>query len=139
MKKFIVFTIITLFIATLVIGFYFLNNYFYPKQYVMNENGEYIRITDDSDNENIVKPVAVSNNRLDNRPNNKVKTSEKKGYIAKSFNGTIVILNADGKTVYEFTKITINLLPEDLQEEVLKGYPLDNDEALYNFLETYSS
>ena len=62
-----------------------------------------------------------------------------KGYYAKSFNGTIVILNGDEKTVYEYTQIPINVLPEDLQEEVISGYYLETDEALYSFLENYSS
>lgn len=61
------------------------------------------------------------------------------GYFAKSFNGTIVILNGDEKTVYEYTQIPINVLPENLQEEVLQGYYLEDEEALYSFLENYSS
>ena len=64
---------------------------------------------------------------------------EYSGFIAKSFNGTLVILQGDGKTVYEYTQIPIHVLPDDLQEKVLSGYPLEDEEALYNFLETYSS
>lgn len=67
------------------------------------------------------------------------KKEEVKGYYAKSFNGTIVILNGDEKTVYEYTQIPINILPEELQEKVISGYYLETDEALYNFLENYSS
>ena len=67
------------------------------------------------------------------------KKEEVKGYYAKSFNGTIVILNGDGKTVYEYTQIPINTLPEELQEKVISGYYLETDEALYSFLENYSS
>ena len=43
------------------------------------------------------------------------KTYEKpkyEGYYAKSNNGTIVILNGDAKTVYEYTSISIHVLPE---------------------------
>ncbi|MCM1158924.1 MAG: hypothetical protein NC300_11035 [Bacteroidales bacterium] len=60
------------------------------------------------------------------------------GFYAKSFNGTIVILNGDEKTVYEYTQIPINTLPENLQEEVIEGYYLEDEAALYNFLENYS-
>ncbi|MBE5942707.1 MAG: hypothetical protein E7264_09250 [Lachnospiraceae bacterium] len=70
------------------------------------------------------------------------KTYEKpkyEGYYAKSNNGTIVILNGDAKTVYEYTSISIHVLPEDLREEVKNGYYLEDENALYNFLETYSS
>ena len=61
------------------------------------------------------------------------------GYYAKSFNGYIVIMNGDEKTVYDYTQISVHLLPEDLQEEVRAGYYLEDETALYNFLETYSS
>ncbi len=61
------------------------------------------------------------------------------GYFAKSYNGTIVILNGDEKTVYEYTQIPINLLPEALQDEVIEGYYLEDERELYNFLENYSS
>ncbi len=61
------------------------------------------------------------------------------GYYAKSFNGTIVILQGDEKTVYEYTQIPINVLPDNIQEDIQEGYYLEDDNALYNFLETYSS
>lgn len=61
------------------------------------------------------------------------------GYFAKSYNGTVVILNGDEKTVYEYTQIPINLLPEELQEDVTEGYYLEDEKELYNFLENYSS
>ena len=64
---------------------------------------------------------------------------EKKGYYAKSFNGTIVILNGDEKTVYEYTGIPINILPENLKRTIIQGYYLESDEELYSFLENYSS
>ncbi|MDO5156360.1 MAG: hypothetical protein Q4D51_10390 [Eubacteriales bacterium] len=63
----------------------------------------------------------------------------KKGYYAKSFNGNIVILNSDEKTVYDYTPIMLNHLPKDLQEKVQHGYYLESEESLYNFLENYSS
>lgn len=64
---------------------------------------------------------------------------KKTGFYARSFNGTIVILKSDGKTVYEYTPIMIHMLPEDMQEKVNSGYYLENEEDLYSFLENYSS
>ena len=64
---------------------------------------------------------------------------EKKGFYARSFNGTIVILESDDKTVYEYTQIMIHMLPADLQDKVNEGYYLENEEELYSFLENYSS
>ena len=48
-------------------------------------------------------------------------------------------MNGDEKTVYEYTQIPIHLLPDDMKEQVMNGYYLDNEEDLYNFLENYSS
>ena len=62
-----------------------------------------------------------------------------KGYYAKSFNGLIVILKGDEKTVYEYTQISLASLPEDMREDILKGYYLENDEELYSFLENFTS
>lgn len=64
---------------------------------------------------------------------------EKNGFYARSFNGTIVILQSDNKTVYEYTPIMIHLLPEDMQEKINDGYYLENEKELYSFLENYSS
>ena len=61
------------------------------------------------------------------------------GYYAKSFNGYVVILKGDEKTVYEYTQIAIHLLPDDIKEQVMDGYYLENESDLYNFLENYSS
>ncbi len=67
------------------------------------------------------------------------KTPETKGYYAKSFNGLIVILNGDEKTVYEYTQISLASLPEDMQGDVLKGYYIETEEELYSFLENFTS
>lgn len=66
-------------------------------------------------------------------------TPKYEGFYAKSFNGYIVIMNGDEKTVYDYTQISVHLLPKDLQEKVRDGYYLEDEAALYNFLETYSS
>ncbi|MDE6435091.1 MAG: hypothetical protein K2L07_12780 [Lachnospiraceae bacterium] len=64
---------------------------------------------------------------------------EKNGFYARSFNGTIVILQSDDKTVYEYTQIMIHTLPEEMQEKINAGYYIENEEDLYSFLENYSS
>ena len=61
------------------------------------------------------------------------------GYYAKSYNGPIVILNGDEKTVYEYTQISLASLPEDMRGDIINGYYLENEEALYSFLENYTS
>ena len=61
------------------------------------------------------------------------------GFIVKSFNGMIVILNSDGKTVYEYTEINIGTLPEAMQDRIINGFEIGTEEELYSFLENYSS
>lgn len=67
------------------------------------------------------------------------KKPEPSGYYAKSYNGLIVILNGDEKTVYEYTRISLASLPEDMRPEIINGYYLADDEELYSFLENYTS
>lgn len=81
--------------------------------------------------------VSYSNNVICLRKTYKI--PDYTGYYAKSFNGYIVILNGDEKTVYEYTQIPVNSLPENIQKEMKDGYFLENEIDLYNFLETYSS
>lgn len=197
MKRNLVFAFLALFIGCLAGVFVLSYAFFYPKQYVRNEKGEYVKVTapkEDTfpitknttfeieyyypeeqrvlteqiesmpmllgcDKEGVIlylkdymkhlsyedKEEGLSSFELVSYNDNHIclrKTFQKQtydGYYAKSFNGTIVILNGDNKTVYEYTQITIDNLPENLQNAVLDGYPLDNEEDLYNFLENYSS
>ena len=41
--------------------------------------------------------------------------------------------------MYEYTQISLEMLPEDLREQVLEGYYMENEGELYSFLENYSS
>lgn len=197
MKRNLIFAVTALLIGILTGAFVYFYGYFYPKQYVQNEEGEYVNVTTpktetfpvtkdtvfeieyyypdekrklteevDSipallgcDKQGVLDYLDDYMEHLSYEEKEKGLTSfdlisyrenticlrktfhvpQYKGYIAQSFNGTIVILNGDGKTVFEYTQIPISNLPEDLQEQVLVGYPLENEEDLYSFLENYSS
>ena len=43
------------------------------------------------------------------------------------------------KTVYEYTDISLEGLPENLQKEIQNGKYIETSESLYGFLENYSS
>lgn len=197
MKRNIIFAVLALLIGVLAGMCVFFYAFFYPKQYIKNENGDYVKVTTPKEEtfpitknttfeieyyypdeqrtlteqvdsmpvllgcdkngvrkylEDYMKHLSyeerekglVSYELISYNDNHIVfrktfKKQEYKGYYAKSFNGTIVILNGDNKTVYEYTQITINSLPEELQDKVLDGYPLESEEDLYNFLENYST
>lgn len=197
MKRNLIFAVMALLIGIVAGAYVYFNDYFYPKQYVQNEEGQYVNVTAPKpttfpvtkdtvfeiehyyldEKRKLTEEVSsipallgcdkqgvqdylqdymehlsyeekekglTSYNLISYRENTirlrkTYHTPEYKGYIAQSFNGTIVILNGDGKTVFEYTEIPISNLPEELQEQVIVGYPLENEEDLYSFLENYSS
>lgn len=54
-------------------------------------------------------------------------------------NHMIVVYCNDGETVYLYTDIEAGDLPEYLQSQVIMGMFIEDEAALYHFLETYSS
>lgn len=60
-------------------------------------------------------------------------------YYLKSLNGYVVVYLNDKKTVYEYTDIPLDGLPETLQQEIHNGKYVETTAALYGFLENYSS
>jgi len=52
--------------------------------------------------------------------------------------GRVIVRNSDD-SLYAYTEIKFETLPEDLKRKILHGYSIENLEELYEFLETYSS
>lgn len=101
---------------------------------------DYMKHLNKSDQEKgLCKYEMVSYHGQEIRLRKTYRQSRQNGFIAKSYNGMIVILKNDGRTVYEYTEINIAGLPEDLREQIQNGLAIENEEALYNFLENYSS
>ncbi|MBO5487798.1 MAG: hypothetical protein J5988_12900 [Eubacterium sp.] len=59
-------------------------------------------------------------------------------YIAVIDNEVVVLLE-DMKTVFINTGISLEQLPELIQMKIMQMYWIEDEESLYNFLETYSS
>ncbi len=51
----------------------------------------------------------------------------------------IVVYCDDGETVYMYTNISAQTLPEYIQSQIIMGMFIEDEAALYHFLETYSS
>lgn len=54
-------------------------------------------------------------------------------------NGCVTVYYIDKRTVFEYTNIIVDMLPEDIQEQVKSGKYVKDEDALYDFLETYTS
>ena len=59
---------------------------------------------------------------------------ERLGYLSQELPET-----EKKKTVYEYTDISLEDLPENLQKEIQNGKYIETSESLYGFLENYSS
>lgn len=60
-------------------------------------------------------------------------------YYLAAENGYVTVYYSDKKTVYEYTNIDIDHLPEELKGEIVNGKNIATLDELYNFLENYSS
>jgi len=53
--------------------------------------------------------------------------------------GCVIVYYIDKKTVYEYTSICVEALPPEIQKQLYKGKYITDVDALYDFLENYSS
>jgi hypothetical protein len=60
-------------------------------------------------------------------------------YYMDVYLGRVIVRNVSDNTIYSFTGLKFQLLPEDIQREILEGKYYDNLNDLYGFLEGYSS
>lgn len=60
-------------------------------------------------------------------------------YYMVAENGCVTVYYIDKRTIYEYTNILVDTLPEDMKEQVERGKYVRDDDALYDFLETYTS
>ncbi len=67
------------------------------------------------------------------------KSEEEKEFYLMVADHFVVVYEADKKTLYMNTDILLESLDESLQAEIMKGKYMESEEALYNFLESYSS
>lgn len=51
----------------------------------------------------------------------------------------LVVYLGDKKTLYMYTEIKLEELPQNIQQQVIDGMYMENEEKLFSFLESYSS
>lgn len=81
----------------------------------------------------ISQPVEITSGQ------NIIQSEDDKSFILKDDDGYITVYLANGNTVYEYTAISVLELPTKLQEELKEGKIIATSDALYSFLENYSS
>ena len=67
------------------------------------------------------------------------KEEEEKGYYLMVEDHFIVVYEEDKRRMHMNTDILLSALSDQLQAEIIQGKFIENDEELYNFLESYSS
>lgn len=65
--------------------------------------------------------------------------SKEEIYYLAELNGYVAVYYEDKNTVFEYTNILLEDLPEKLQEEIKNWKQLEGSESVYGFLENYSS
>lgn len=60
-------------------------------------------------------------------------------YYLAELNGYVVVYQEDRNTVYEYTDILVNELPDEVRNEVRSGMKIVGTDKLYGFLENYTS
>lgn len=61
------------------------------------------------------------------------------GFYLRVEDNNIVVYCDDGETVYMYTEISAQSLPEYIQGQIIMGMYMEDEASLYHFLETYSS
>ena len=75
---------------------------------------------------------------------NKVITTQgnadkKEIYYLTELNGYVVVFKEDKNSLFEYTNILVEDLPEELQKEIRNWKRMDGLKSVYGFLENYSS
>ena len=60
-------------------------------------------------------------------------------YLVTLQNEEVTVTYSDGKTVFEYTGITADMLTEDVCENLMKGVPIQTVEELYDYLSGITS
>ena len=64
---------------------------------------------------------------------------EEEGFYLMVADHFVIVYKEDKKTIYMNTDILLENLSSQLQEEIIAGKYVENEQELYNFLESYSS
>lgn len=66
-------------------------------------------------------------------------SEEENGFYLMAIDHYVWVYKKDKSTLYFKTDLMLDELPQKLQEEIMSGKYMENEEAIYSFLESYSS
>lgn len=76
---------------------------------------------------------------ITNSVNTEAEAVKDTGYYLRILNGYVTVYLGDKQTIYEYTDITVDSLPENVAQEIRETKYIETAEELYGFLENYSS
>ena len=82
---------------------------------------------------------ALENKHTQTEQEREVQAEPETGYYIMDSDGYVTVYLADRKTVFEYTTISTEDLPEHLQTELKNGLKMVSLGEVYGFLENYSS
>ena len=59
--------------------------------------------------------------------------------MLRNYHNYVTVYTLPEDTLYEYTDVILDVLPEETKEKIRQGKYLRNEEELYNFLENYTS
>lgn len=65
--------------------------------------------------------------------------AREEGYVLVAERNYITVYYKDLQDIYLYTDIRLDILPVEIQQEIMAKKYIDSEEELYNFLESYSS
>lgn len=134
-------------------GLAYYSSYLYSSRELQAENARFIQeksvrkmelltpdiILEDTEEEKTHEIETTERQEVSSDPDSVQAESEAYAYYLVVEDGYVNIYQQDRKTIYEYTGITIDSLPEELQAEIKIGKGIVGERELYDFLENYSS
>lgn len=88
--------------------------------------------------------IAEEEKKVESEPKKEVVRTEGQAtkeeiYYLTELNGYVAVYLSDRKTIYEYTNIAMDSLPDEIHAEIKDGKVIEGTKTLYGFLESYSS
>lgn len=95
-------------------------------------------------NQTKAKQVEEQKQEAKNEPKKEVVRTEGQAtkeeiYYLTELNGYVAVYLSDRTSIFEYTNIAMDSLPEEIRAEIKEGKTIEGTKSLYGFLESYSS